>query len=643
MRKILFVLISFILIFSKPNIVYANNVNLDPNGKMYLLSILSSNGLYVDTDDLNYFFDDLNKIAKYYGYMSDFYKFMNDVNDHADYFLYNLLFKNDDDYGKAINTLSTGPYGLTGGGGASRTFMAELISSDVKNLDIKDNLIFDYNDNIVLSKKITNKNGVYFLDLYKKGSSVYPFATTQEGIDNINYNSVKYNYDKYHIKVNFKNNNNFIRLYINDDRNVFYLDENQSFKFIKNKPMSFFEESGYMNDDFNMNIPNLYVHIYSYKNCFVEKSLEVPFYSTYNYFFDDKKSIDNIFNKKASYITQIFDENGTTNFDLSRIKKCIPFSKFINRNEKKDYNYIFNYSFYDYFNKSNNDGDYLFNKLKTMKRSLNDDVVKDFNEYLHGNLNNDIDRGYYILDKDIIKYKKVDKKIDNDNKECCICNIDYSLIDKIVKKNLSKYYENNIITIANNVENLKADINYLKNNINKIDDIDNTVNKINTKIDNLKSFDKSNLVGSDEFKAFKNQYNNDIKLINEKLDNNKLNNLSDDDKKHFINNLKDSFDFFGKLKKFFENFFTITEKFDFKKIDSSKLYQKIPFSIFYDLKNIFSKLVSPPLVPKFDVPIYTETIVIDFNKFENLAVIVRSFIMLYVIIFLVMMLYKKVG
>lgn len=620
-----------LLTITFPNITsYASGDKLSPTGIIYLLSMLSSKGYFVNSNDLDKFVTEFENTSK------DVYI----INENSNYFFYNLLFKNEQDSDQVFDYLGYGGY--TGGGGSSRKFTSKIIVQDIKNLNTDEKMIFDYDKNIILSKKITNNNGVYYLDLYQNGKSIYPYPQPDE-FEDVDLSSPGYKFDRDNIKVRLDYKHDMTYLYLTDSRNFFYLNDTEDFDLLNNKEIPYNEDGGYMRNMYHYQIPNIFIHIYQYKDCFISKSLEVPFYSYYNHYLFDSSYIDRVFNSKAGYITGIFDDKGSQNFDISRITKCIPFSNLVNVNEKKDFNYILNYPIYDYFSKYNQTDEMIENNLTMTIRSINKDFIKDFNDYLHGSINTDIDRGYYVLDKDIIKFNKVDNKKDDKDSDCCICNIDYSLIDKIVKDNLKSYYENNIKTIVNNIDDLKSDINYVKNNINKIDDIDNSINKINSKLDNLERFDNSNLLGVKEFNEFKIQYASDIKEINKKLDNNKIKDLTDEDKNNMLSNAKDSLDFFARLKKFFTNFFTITEKFDFKKIESEKLSKKIPFSIFTDLKNVIGRLLATPKVPVITFPIFKTTFTLDFNKFEKLAVIVRSFILLDFLIFLILFIIKKEG
>ena len=107
--------------------------------------------------------------------------------------------------------------------------------------------------------------------------------------------------------------------------------------------------------------------------------------------------------------------------------------------------------------------------------------------------------------------------------------------------------------------------------------------------------------------------------------------------------INDSINFIDKFLKFFNNFFTVTEKIEIQKLDTIDLRKKFPFSIFTDIKNIFQSLVRPPKVPIFEFPLFTEKIVLDFNNFKELAAIIRTFTLLTFIIAIALKMNNKAG
>lgn len=70
-----------------------------------------------------------------------------------------------------------------------------------------------------------------------------------------------------------------------------------------------------------------------------------------------------------------------------------------------------------------------------------------------------------------------------------------------------------------------------------------------------------------------------------------------------------------------------------------KLYEKFPFSLPWDLKNSVQTFVKPGIAPKWEAKIQNVPIVIDFTKFESLALISRSF--LYIIFCVVLIILTR--
>lgn len=70
-----------------------------------------------------------------------------------------------------------------------------------------------------------------------------------------------------------------------------------------------------------------------------------------------------------------------------------------------------------------------------------------------------------------------------------------------------------------------------------------------------------------------------------------------------------------------------------------KLYEKFPFSLPWDLKNSVKTFVKPGVAPKWETKIQNVPIVIDFSRFESLALISRSF--LYIIFCVVLIILTR--
>ena len=325
------------------------------------------------------------------------------------------------------------------------------------------------------------------------------------------------------------------------------------------------------------------------------------------------------------------------------------FPKIVKLKSDELYNYFINYNFYDYdiskdkgdninindlfipYNSDNIDNKTLLNKLNN---------IDDFLYFLLNNLNytkhfNNINKRLDNYDGLFLKFdKKLDTIIDKLNNHKLF---DYAKLNKIVKDNLEEFNKKYI-------EGLSKDLKYITNLVreNKVEILKNN-EKIVDVYNKMIEIDNNIELMSNKF----NKFDQDLEYIKSNLKSTGQSNQDNNFQAQFHdpnkNRVADSLNFFDKFINFFTNFFNVTEKFNFKKLDTSKLYKKIPFSLFYDIKYILTKLVAPPKVPKFEIPIYTEKFVIDFDKFESLAVIVRTFIILNVVIFLCMAIYKKVG
>lgn len=82
---------------------------------------------------------------------------------------------------------------------------------------------------------------------------------------------------------------------------------------------------------------------------------------------------------------------------------------------------------------------------------------------------------------------------------------------------------------------------------------------------------------------------------------------------------------------------------DFSPLSGFILKDKFPFSLPWDLTAAVNLLVAPPVPPKFELPILTETIDIDFTQFESLAQISRSFFTIIFIVTLIILTRKFLG
>lgn len=78
----------------------------------------------------------------------------------------------------------------------------------------------------------------------------------------------------------------------------------------------------------------------------------------------------------------------------------------------------------------------------------------------------------------------------------------------------------------------------------------------------------------------------------------------------------------------FPSFPNMGDSLDFSPLYLSNITEKFPFSLPWDFKRIIDMFDVEPVAPKFEVPLVTETIEIDFSYFEDWAMIIRFFIII---------------
>jgi hypothetical protein len=76
---------------------------------------------------------------------------------------------------------------------------------------------------------------------------------------------------------------------------------------------------------------------------------------------------------------------------------------------------------------------------------------------------------------------------------------------------------------------------------------------------------------------------------------------------------------------------------DLSPLEGIVVEDKFPFSLPWDLVNSINCLVASPQVPRWEVPIKDEVIVIDFSQFEPLAKIVRFFVTITFVVSLIIL------
>jgi hypothetical protein len=328
------------------------------------------------------------------------------------------------------------------------------------------------------------------------------------------------------------------------------------------------------------------------------------------------------------------------------------FPMLVNKKSDMLYDYFVNCKFYDYDYKDgqlNNDVDinkimrpYNINHLnnKDLINKLNN--IEDLLNYLRNNL--DYDKYFDAINDKLDNYDALLLNLD-DKMNFIIDQLknqkffDYSKLNDLIKQNLEDFNKRYI-------ENIKLDLNEIKNLIkeNKIEIVKNQ-NQIASIYDTVLKADRINNQVLSEFGDIK----SDLAYIKSNLKSSGQVTSDDDFKKSFFdktdgkNRLEDSINFFDKFIKFFTDFFVITEKFEIKKLDTTNLSKKIPFSLLGDLKSIFQSLVEPPKVPVFVFPLFTERIILDFNNFKELAAIIRSFTLVSFVVAVMLKLFNKMG
>ena len=76
----------------------------------------------------------------------------------------------------------------------------------------------------------------------------------------------------------------------------------------------------------------------------------------------------------------------------------------------------------------------------------------------------------------------------------------------------------------------------------------------------------------------------------------------------------------------FPSFPNMGDKLDFSPLYVTNIKDKFPFSLPWDFKRVIDIFDVEPIAPRFEVPLVTETIEIDFSYFEEWATIIRFFI-----------------
>lgn len=412
---------------------------------------------------------------------------------------------------------------------------------------------------------------------------------------------------------------------------------------------------GYKEDDFGNVILDGY--------CIVV--LEKPSYS-----FDIKKTFN-----RGSVIEAIkscieFQGNSSVPYkNLTGIKKVI----------NKSYEYTINSPIYNHYIDNSkitkyigdnityniyNDGD-LSSSIDSILSYIDssDDYLSEYMDYLYnGNIKPQLDEIMLAIDENnniAVDNKEIISKIDE-------LKVDYNKIDEIVKNYTDKLYTKFIDDVNTNLNDLNIKISNIdkeiqvvkQNDLNYYNEIKLSLESLNNDFNSFKnSFDDLGSCGnsidySNDFKSLnekfddlKNDYNSKFDTLNNKIDKLSVSNIvyTDEEKGKLKDNIFGFFDFFDKLKNFFKGFFDVTESIDFSPIKNIDVKEKFPFSLPFDIANIFKNLTSVPKVPKYDFKFLGQDLSINFSRFESLAKIVRSFSFLFFIVFLAIKTYDKFG
>lgn len=326
------------------------------------------------------------------------------------------------------------------------------------------------------------------------------------------------------------------------------------------------------------------------------------------------KKVQNITPLKPEYVMRPYNNNYYTtqinhNFDTSDLQKNIV--DYINEHLK---NYDYSKDFENGMNSLKSNYNYNSAIISDNQVKLSNqltDLQNNFNEqynYLNDLLNDFIDN----------KYRKQQQEL-SDKLDKLIQNVDNN--KSILQENnqVLKSYDSELKGLSENLQvlSLNSDNNYKSLN-KKVDDIYNKLNNLGD-VSNPKS---------------------DIDLSEIKRLNDRIKEINETDPKDRIG---DSISMLDRFIDFVKNFFTVNEKIEIQKLDTFELSKKFPFSIFTDIKNIFQSLVKPPKVPIFEFPLFTEKIVLDFNNFQELAAIIRTFTLLTFIVAIALKMNNKAG
>lgn len=427
--------------------------------------------------------------------------------------------------------------------------------------------------------------------------------------------------------------------------------------------------------------------------------------SSYGFYFKDKLTYENLLihgYKKDDSGNVILDGNcivvlsaPSYSFDLKKalndkdniqmIQRCIEYQGFsgfsyknltgIKKVVNKSYNYTFNNPIYNsYIDNSKlnqyvgdnityniySDGD-LSSSIDSILDYIDssDDYLSNYLDYLYtGKIQPKLTEIQMAIDESnriVVDSKEIIEKLDD-------LEVDYSKIDDIVKKYTDTLYTKFLDDVNGNLNDINVKVNNIDKEVqvvksNELDhylDIKKRLESLHSDVEKFKNSELEVPVKdyTEDFKKLDNRfdelkvaYDSKFDILSEKIDNLDVSKIqySDEEKGKVKGGVLGFFDFLDRIKNFIGNFFNSTEKINFDAFKDINFKEKFPFSIPFDLVNIFKSLLSEPKVPQFEFKLLTEKITFDFAKFESLAKIIKGFSFLFFVIFIAFKTYDKFG
>lgn len=616
--------INLINLNKKSNMSYAFDIKVnDTIKKAYFNSLAAASGFF-------------SKSLKGYEYLYSKAYFLNDSDfvQGAREFAIRKLFKGKESYKRLVDD------GIL----KDHEFFKEQF---IRNLDTVSSFLnkayYEYNQNDLINKSDLTSTFAWKIDKhYIFHHDINNIGIYDNGLHNISFK--RYDYGET-FEVSIKNN-----------KDVFFYDKNDiCFRhYEKNSIRNIFnyyltkKDYGFdINKGFDYEVLRLYCCIYDLNGNLIKDCYLYIYYG--GGILKSSPGFDAAFDNSTDLFKEVAEEvNGNTYNNT--------IDTFLYKSVNKSYNYIFNVPNKNYNIIINNDNN-LSNQVNNILDQLNNniDYLEDTTKYLNDELIDKInDIGYVVNNNADVLIDSFDKinKLESEK-------VDYSDLNSILKNYenelVSKYFDDingNIDKLGVKVSNLSFDVYNLNNDrVAEIKSLKDDIENINI---DLKSFknnsDDKNY--DEEFKTInlklnniKNDYESNFKIINNKLDNLDLGkiNYTEPEKKSLKDGLFNGLDFLKSIKDFFKNFFTVTENIDFSPFTNIDLSNKFPFCLPSDFLNIFKSLKSQGKAPVFTFKLFSESIVLDFSSFEQLAKVIRYFSLLFFILFLLSKTYDKFG